>query len=1233
MAPRNDYRDPITGRFGKPGKNYPDGSLDYPRVVEERAGRKGAVDNSKAFLTPNATDNTLVLTAQDSDKGDNTDTTITEVYEKVPGPLLSGQVFLPGTGQVATKTTQKVLLSTATASSGVLIEESTVEPQNALLAIKSTTAVDSLPSFSGTTKRESNRSLLHFVSGAEKTVTRAIVAAGTVPTVDFNTIESAVTPQTLLRSVLNKTVVTAFPTLTSKENDPSAFGEVSTEVKTVVASGTEPDSGGLLVLSSSVEDTNGTHAIKTTKTIAAWTPQVSTRIDRETNSVVTIEKVPVAQFATKADQQAATTATIVGTTLVTVDYEARNKYSLWKVTETHPLPSANSKATAIQSTSSVGYKFPDTADPFLHTDWDTFAVVTGGKASIIPLHCYTFWVLSDTKPNYDAELLADQIVPINAYYDGTAAYSDVLCDGYILYGSNAIQGPSKPSATEYRGTQSIVVDSTFVNPHPTTSSVYHRACWTIDAGSQAWINREKLYKANIDSVSNGKLWRVRLEYILHVAPPQVIVVDNRLPVTVTGGTGSPTTTTTHTSTPTTPVGTTVTSTTDSAGITTTITTTIDSTGTTIATTVSGGTTGSNPTIPSSYTGGTSSTPNSTASTINGAAIGSGTIIGGIFNGTILSGTNTLQGTITNAIFTGSVSGGTLTGVGTAPVTDAVISAATIAGSIVNGRIISGKPAPGTYVDLDLTGLVLGIGGGAGAGTINGTLLTGSILGGSGSTFIGGAWYSLWAYATVGIPFSYAIQTVGPVSSIFVSGLPPGLTYANGVISGTPTDLPASLPDPSLGANARIAPIIITATSASNVDTKTLALTVTGYAPFLWPSTRLYNAAYDVPPSGGHSGFHEYKLPLAWEDWGLPTTYALSDHSQLPKNFTITSDGVLHAVPATYPADDYDPSGFHTECIIQAGDFAFIVIATNEFGQSQSRYQLTIQYPTGFCEITATKIPNAIVGVAYSFTLAATTGPLAPWFYDIDGTGITTGDGRQTATMNGIVFYKTNSNDLSNRGKFIGTPTAAGHISSINVTPFNSSGPGASTVAGLDFWILNPTDYTVLNESTIPEGAIGSPYSTTVTATNHPDSFTSDWVDGTYGLTFDTATGTLSGTPTAGSDGTYPITITPINVIGSGAPVVLSLVINTVPTSAPTISTTSVPNPSIGIPYNFAFAATNFPTGWTTNWVDGNCGLYFDTVLGRLYGTPTSAATGVAIGVTATNGIGSSAQSYFTFNIV
>src|SRR5207237_6069078 len=110
------------------------------------------------------------------------------------------------------------------------------------------------------------------------------------------------------------------------------------------------------------------------------------------------------------------------------------------------------------------------------------------------------------------------------------------------------------------------------------------------------------------------------------------------------------------------------------------------------------------------------------------------------------------------------------------------------------------------------------------------------------------------------------------------------------------------------------------------------------------------------------------------------------------------------------------------------------------------------------------------------------------------------------------------------------------------------------------------------------GTAGSPFSYTITATNNPTSFTASPLPA--GLTINTSTGLISGTPT--SAGTTNVTITASNGAGTcnSASAILVITIS----SRPTITSLNPTCTAAGGPqFTLTVNGTNFVLISTENW--------------------------------------------------
>src|SRR5207237_1132601 len=130
-----------------------------------------------------------------------------------------------------------------------------------------------------------------------------------------------------------------------------------------------------------------------------------------------------------------------------------------------------------------------------------------------------------------------------------------------------------------------------------------------------------------------------------------------------------------------------------------------------------------------------------------------------------------------------------------------------------------------------------------------------------------------------------------------------------------------------------------------------------------------------------------------------------------------------------------------------------------------------------------------------------------------------------------------------------------------------------------------------------------------------------------GVTF--TAGVLSGTPAAGTGGTYSISFTASNGILPNATQSFTLTVN----QAPAITSANATAFTVGTPGSFTVAATGNPTPTLTETGTLPTGVSFNAGTGALSGTPAAKTSGTySITFTAANGVGSKATQNFTLTV-
>ena len=144
------------------------------------------------------------------------------------------------------------------------------------------------------------------------------------------------------------------------------------------------------------------------------------------------------------------------------------------------------------------------------------------------------------------------------------------------------------------------------------------------------------------------------------------------------------------------------------------------------------------------------------------------------------------------------------------------------------------------------------------------------------------------------------------------------------------------------------------------------------------------------------------------------------------------------------------------------------------------------------------------------------------------------------------------------------------------------------------------------------GTIGVAFSYQITATNNPTSFNATGLPA--GLSVNTATGLISGTPTAA--GSFSVTISATNPAGTGS-ATLALTIAQAQ-QPPAITSPLTASGTVGVAFSYQIAATNNPTSFNATGLPA--GLAVNTTTGLISGTPATAGS-FSVTISATNAAG------------
>jgi hypothetical protein len=340
-----------------------------------------------------------------------------------------------------------------------------------------------------------------------------------------------------------------------------------------------------------------------------------------------------------------------------------------------------------------------------------------------------------------------------------------------------------------------------------------------------------------------------------------------------------------------------------------------------------------------------------------------------------------------------------------------------------------------------------------------------------------------ATATIGAAFSYQITASQSPTGYAASDLPNGLTcnIHSGLVSGTPT-VPGTFEvtltaSNAGGSSAATVSIVVAPAATAPVMTNAITYSATVGTPFTLALT-----ATNAPVS--------FALGVFYNDPALGLT-------ELPPGLTFTAaTGVISGTPTA------------------SGIFSLGVYASNAFGLGAiSLIGITIA-PSSPPVISSSKTALATVGSGFSYQITASNSPTG-----FQAGALAPGLGIDTAT-----------------GVISGTPTTAG----IFVVVLKATGTGGTGVSLLTITIISSPAISppIVTSASNASAQTGVAFTYTISGSNTPTSFSAAFLP--VGLTLNSATGVLSGTPAVG--GTCSITIIASNAGGSGS-AVLTLIIS------------------------------------------------------------------------------------------
>jgi len=413
-------------------------------------------------------------------------------------------------------------------------------------------------------------------------------------------------------------------------------------------------------------------------------------------------------------------------------------------------------------------------------------------------------------------------------------------------------------------------------------------------------------------------------------------------------------------------------------------------------------------------------------------------------------------------------------------------------------------------------------------------------------------------------------------------LPAGLTLASsGAISGTPSATG------TFGFTATVSD------KGSPVQTQSVNLSIAvSSTPIAIMASTLAPAAY------GRS----YAQSLQ-ATGGTPTYKWAIASGQLPSGLSLATTGAISGTPMT------------------SGTSTFTASVSDSSNPTESvSAPMAITVAPGPLTITGSTLPTVNVGNAYSQVLQA-SGGTAPYTWSITSGQLPSGLSLSPST-----------------GAISGTPTASG-TANFTATVMDSSSPAQAASVAMSLVVAprsnlappSPLSILAPNSTT---GAIGSAYSMTLAATGGTGPYSWSIASGhvPVGLSLSASTGVISGTPSAGTGGTYSLTV---SVADSESPpqtasasISISIPVGSTPL---TITSSSLLAGTAGTAYSQVLQATGGTPAYTWSIGSGSlpAGLSLAATTGIISGTPSTAGTSTFTATVTDNGSPAQTQSAAT----
>ena len=341
------------------------------------------------------------------------------------------------------------------------------------------------------------------------------------------------------------------------------------------------------------------------------------------------------------------------------------------------------------------------------------------------------------------------------------------------------------------------------------------------------------------------------------------------------------------------------------------------------------------------------------------------------------------------------------------------------------------------------------------------------------------------------------------------------------------------------------------------------------------------------------------LPAGVEDASYSATLSASGGTS-PYNWSITSGGLPAGLNFS------GTSGVFSGTPTQGGTFSFTVQATDSTSLTATK-SFTLTIAASLAITTAPALPSGGVGTAYNQPLSAVGGS-TPYTWSVTA-----------GALPGGLSVGPSS------GAITGTPSSVGSFSfTVQVTDNNS----VNTTKAFTLSIVSAL--TVTTAPTLPDGAIGTAYSKSLTAVGGNAPYTWSITSGSLpaGVSLTPTTGALSGTPTSAGIFSFTAQVTDSASVTATKAFTITVVASLTITTPPILLSDSV---GVGYTTTLDAAGGNPPYIWSVTAGGLPAGTKLDAASGAIFGTPTASGS-FTFTVQVTDSASLTASKAFTISV-